>query len=104
MKENIVETTVRDDKVTGTAGLEGYSKMLRDQAKEEVDRIMNEIQGGYVEEVATPNIKPSNSTSDTTAPQQVMSQVSQISGYQSYEQGGDNLVIMLSVVNLNNHK
>ena len=29
--------------------------MLRDQAKgEEVDRIMNEIQGGYVEEVATP--------------------------------------------------
>ena len=31
------------DKVTGTASIEGYSKMLRDQGKgDEVDRIMNE--------------------------------------------------------------
>ena len=73
--------------------------MLRDQGKgEEVDRIMNEIQGGYVEEVATPVTSKPEVTPQITpspAPQQVMSQVStQISGYQSYEQGGDNLVIM----------
>ena len=87
------------DCTTGTASIEGYSKMLRDQGKgEEVDRIMNEIQGGYVEEVKTPTTSKPEVTLQITpspAPQQVMSQVStQISGYQSYEQGGDNLVIM----------
>ena len=87
------------DWLSGQATVEGYSKMLRDQGKgEEVDRIMNEIQGGYVEEVAAPVTPKPEVTPQITpspAPQQVMSQVStQISGYQSYEQGGDNLVIM----------
>ena len=88
------------DKVTGTASIEGYSKMLRDQGRgEEVDRIMNEIQGGYVEEVKTPTPSAPEVTPQVTpspAPQQVMTKVStQISDYQSYEQGGgDNLVIM----------
>ena len=70
--------------------------MLRDQGKgDEVDRIMNEIQAGFEVEpqpapTATPPVTPS------PAPQQVMTKVStQISDYQSYEQGGgDNLVIM----------
>ena len=87
------------DWLSGQATVEGYSKMLRDQGKgEEVDRIMNEIQGGYVEEVAAPVTPKPEVTPQITpspAPQQVMSQVStQISSYQSYEQGGDNLVIM----------
>ncbi len=88
------------DKVTGTASIEGYSKMLRDQGRgDEVDKIMNEIQGGYVEEVETPAPSAPEVTPQVTpspTPQQVMTKVStQISDYQSYEQGGgDNLVIM----------
>lgn len=86
------------DNATGTASVEGYSKMLRDRGKgDEVDRIMNEIQGGFEvkpQPAATPTATPQ--VTPSPAPQQVMTKVStQISDYQSYEQGGgDNLVIM----------
>ena len=86
------------DWLSGTATVEGYSKMMKDQGKEdELNKIMEDIQGGFVVEpqpaatpTATPQVTPS------PAPQQVMTKVStQISDYQSYEQGGgDNLVIM----------
>lgn len=83
------------DWLSGQATVEGYSKMLRDQGKgEEVDRIMNEIQGGYAQKVKpTPKVTPQ--VTPSPAPQQTMRQASsQISGYQSYEQGGSEVVVM----------
>jgi hypothetical protein len=87
------------DWLSGQATIEGYSKMLEDRGKgEEVDRIMNEIQGGYVQKVKptpkpTPQVTPQ--VTPSPAPQQTMRQASsQISGYQSYEQGGSEVVVM----------
>ena len=94
-RDGIVSTI---DNATGTASVEGYSKMLRDQGKgDEVDRIMNEIQGGFeVKPQPADTPTPTPQVTPSPAPQQVMTKVStQISDYQSYEQGGgDNLVIM----------
>ena len=85
------------DFLSGTATVEGYSEMMKDQGKEkELKEIMENIQGGFVESEpqSTPAVTP-QVTPSPVARGIMHKAATQISDYQSYEQGGgDNLVIM----------